>query len=102
MLGLALTVNVVWIGLACLVFALAGFFVRSVQIGNLRTKLEEMEKEMLQNHAQILALQKENIQLEDKMKNNPVPVIPITSKEATETTVDTNHRKKLLAKPANT
>ena len=102
LLAIEITINVIWIGLACLGFGLIGFIIRSAHIASLKDKLHSREKEILQNHAEILSLQKENTQLLNNMNNNSVPVIPITSKENTEASVDANHRKKLVSKPANT
>ena len=102
LLAIEITINVLWIALACLGFAFIGFMLRSAHIANLKAKIRDHEKEMLQNHAEILSLQKENTLLVNNMKNNSVPVIPISSKENTEATADANHRKKLISKPANT
>ena len=102
LLAIEITLNVIWIPLACIAFAFIGFMFRSAQIGSFKKKLRDLEKEMLQNHSEILALQKENAQLLNNMNNNSVPVIPITSKENSETAVDANLRKKMLSKPATT
>ena len=96
--------NLIWILPLCLAFATAGFLLRGNQIGKLRGRIKELEAEMLQSHADILALQKENAQLSDKLKNNSVPVIPITGtgKENTsEPMPDVSARKKLLGSSAN-
>ena len=92
--------NLIWIMVvACLACGFIGFAFRSSILNKLRKRIEELEKEMLQNHAEILSLQKENIELADKLKNNPVPVIPITgtAKENTSDNLpDVSARKKLL------
>lgn len=78
---------------------MAGYAFRSVVFKKLRSRIQELEAEMLQNHAEILALQKENTELANKLKNNPVPVIPITgaAKETpSENLPDAATRKKLL------
>ena len=96
--------NLTWILPLCLTFGIAGFLFRSSQIGKLNRRIKELEKEMLQNHAEILSLQKENTELTDKLKNNTVPVIPITGapKESTsEPLPDVATRKKLLGSSAN-
>ncbi len=83
--------------LGCLVL---GYAFRGIRLSKFRNLIEELEKEMLQNHAEILALQKENTELADKLKNNPVPVIPITgtTKEpSAENLPDVSARKKLLS-----
>lgn len=102
LLAIEITVNVIWIALSCIGFGLIGFMLRSAHIASLREKIRDLEKEMLNNHSEILALQKENSLLLNSVKNNSVPVIPITSKENNEAPVDTNIRKKLLSKPATT
>lgn len=96
--------NLIWILPLCIVFGIAGFLFRSNQIGKLNRRIKELEKEMLQNHAEILTLQKENADLTDKIKNNTVPVIPITGapKDSTsEALPDVTARKKLLGSSAN-
>ena len=96
--------NLIWILPVCLAFALIGFLFRGNQLGKLRRRIKELEAEMLQNHADILSLQRENTQLSDKIKNNPVPVIPITgsAKENTaEPMPDVSTRKKLLGSSSN-
>ncbi|HYE54473.1 MAG TPA: hypothetical protein VD996_06500 [Chitinophagaceae bacterium] len=105
MLAIGIT-NLIWIlPVACVFSAIIGFAVRGAQTSKLRSRVNELEKEMLNNHAEILALQKENTLLQDKLKNNSVPVIPITgsSKEnAGEGVPDVASRKKLLSSSANT
>ncbi len=96
--------NLIWILPLCLATALVGFLFRSNQLGKLARRIKELEREMLQNHADILSLQRENTELSDKLKNNTVPVIPITGtgKESTsEPLPDVSARKKLLGTSAN-
>lgn len=98
MLAIVLS-NLIWAVPIGIGFGIAGYTMRSVVIRKLRRRVHELESEMLQNHAEILSLQKENAQIADKLKNNPVPVIPITgsSKEnTTENLPDVAARKKLL------
>jgi hypothetical protein len=102
LLAIEITLNVIWIPVVCLGFALLGFMFTRSQIGSLKEKIRDLEKEMLQNHSEILSLQKENTMLVNNIKDNIVPVIPISSKENAEAAVDANHRKKLLSKPATT
>jgi hypothetical protein len=91
--------NLIWILPACIGFGLAGYALRSLIIKKLRRRIQELEAEMLQNHAEILSLQKENTDLADKLKNNTVPVIPITGtpKETPENLPDVATRKKMLS-----
>jgi hypothetical protein len=92
--------NLIWIIIpVCIGCVIVGYALRSSQLGRLSRRIEELEREMLQNHAEILALQRENTELTDKLKNNSVPVIPITGapKETpSEGLPDVGNRKKLL------
>ena len=97
-LAIEITLNIIWIALICLICAVAGFLVRSLLISRLKSRVFDLEKQTLQNDAEILALQKENAQLQDQLKNTQVPVIPITQKDNPEKLPDTNSRKKLLEK----
>ena len=97
--AIEITLNFLWIPIACIVSALAGFIFRSVQLHKLKEKIHAFEKQSLQADAEILTLQKENKILSEQLKNNSAPVIPITTKENQETLPDTAARKKLLAKP---
>ena len=47
-----------------------------------KKRVGELEKEMMASHAEILELQKERLQLEEKLKGTSnIPVIPINVKE---------------------
>ncbi len=98
LLGIDVTLNLLWLPVLSISFALFGFAFRSVQIQKLNKRIGELEREMVQNHAEILSLQKENIQLQEKVKNSAVPVIPITSKEIAVDQQDVALRKKLMGK----
>src|SRR6476469_7905819 len=81
MLAIQLVVNVFLIfGLIAAAFGV-GYMIRSVQVNSLRKKVMELESEMLQNHAQILDLQRNNDNLELAIKESKIPVIPIKPKE---------------------
>jgi predicted Holliday junction resolvase-like endonuclease len=59
-----------------------GFVLRSAQIKKLKRKVEDLEREMMASHAEILELQKDKLVLEEKLKgSSSIPVISITSKE---------------------
>lgn len=92
--------NLIWILPLCIGFGLAGYSFRSIIIKKLRSRVQELEAEMLQNHAEILSLQKETTDLANKLKNNPVPVIPITGgakDNPADNLPDVATRKKLLS-----
>lgn len=91
--------NLIWIVPACMLFGLAGFLLRSNQLRKASRRVRELESEMLQNHAEILSLQKENTDLINRLNNPSVPVIPITGSQKENTTeADVAARKKLLGK----
>jgi hypothetical protein len=72
-----LTINIIvllgLIGLA----VLAGFGLRSKQLAKKNRQIAEMEKEVAVVSAEILQVQKEYCELELKMKDLNIPVIPI-------------------------
>ena len=67
-------------------------------MGKLKSQIAKLENQIRHGDAELLALQKENVALQDRLSNNVVPVVPITSKENSEGLPDTNSRKKLLGK----
>jgi len=59
-----------------------GFLLRRSQLKKLKSKVNDLEKEMIASHAEILELQRDRLLLEEKLKGNSnIPVIPITAKE---------------------
>jgi hypothetical protein len=54
-----------------------GFLIRANQIRSLKRKVLELEKEMLNNHADILELQRSNALLEQNLQASKIPVIPM-------------------------
>lgn len=68
-------------GIIAIAFA-TGFLLRRSQLGKLKFKVNDLEKEMIASHAEILELQRDRLLLEEKLKGNSnIPVIPITAKE---------------------
>lgn len=61
-----------------------GYLIRTGQMYMLRKKIMELEKEMLNNHAQILELEREKAALIRQMKESKIPVIPIKSSKEEE------------------
>jgi len=69
------------VGFIILSFA-TGFFLRGGQLRKSREKVNDLEKEMMTSHAEILDLQKSKLVLEERLKgSSSIPVIPITIKE---------------------
>jgi len=80
-------------------FTIIGFIYGRRQRGSLKKKLSDLEREMLDCHAEILQLQKEKIDLLKSLSEPSIPVISITaSKEEKniEKLPDVVSRKKLL------
>ena len=97
-LAIEITLNIFWIPLACLIAAIVGYIPRSAQLNKLKEQVRKLEKQNLHADSDILALQKANGILQDQLKNNSAPVIPITTKENPETLPDASGRKKMLGK----
>jgi hypothetical protein len=100
---LALFVNVNLFLASGLVFlaALTGFALRGKQLTSLKKKVSELENEMLANHAEILQLQKEKIDILKSITEPSIPVIPINAAldDKMEKMPDGSVRKKLLSSP---
>lgn len=58
-----------------------GFMFRRNRINSFKQKVIELEKEMLNNHADILELQKQKAHLEQNLQASKIPVIPLNPKE---------------------
>lgn len=69
------------IGITAVAFS-TGFLLRSAQLRKQKSRVGELEKEMMASHAEILELQQERMKLEEKLKDSSnIPVISITAKE---------------------
>jgi hypothetical protein len=82
MLLITLTLDLsVVIGISVATFLL-GLLLRSEQLKKHKRRVGELESEMMANHAEILELQKEKLQLLENLKGTSnIPVIPIKVKE---------------------
>jgi hypothetical protein len=82
MLLITLSIDVtVLVGIVLVAFV-SGLFLRSAQLKKQKGRVNELEKEMMTSHAEILELQKEKLILESQLKGeSTIPVIPITAKE---------------------
>lgn len=56
---------------------ITGYILRSRQLQKKQSKIGELRKEIVYNHAQILELQKEYVTLEKTMNGTIAPVLPI-------------------------
>ena len=64
--------------------AVIGFLPRKSQIARKQRKIHELEREMLQAHAELLESQRDYCLLEAKMKDITNPVIPLKSNKGEE------------------
>jgi hypothetical protein len=84
-----------------LVSAFAGFSFRKYQITRSRLRVSLLEREIINNHAEILELQKEFISMELKFRGIKDPVVVmknIAKIESIEKIPDASTRRKLLNK----
>ena len=98
MLAIQLTWNLLLFPLVAVVGFVIGLAFRSAQVAKVRDRLAELDKDILSAHAEILEMHREKADLEKRLKEPPIPVIPIKSKEESnpDKLPDTGMRKKLL------
>jgi len=103
MFAIEFSINIVVLGLLVFFAALAGFSLRYRQLLKYRTKIEELEREILNNYAEILNLEKENTCMESMLQDIQSPVIAMKTalkeeQEENQKAPDISLRKKLLTK----
>jgi hypothetical protein len=82
MLLIKLSIDVTMLVGAIVVAIATGFLFRSSQLKKQKKRVSELEREMMECHAEILELQQEKQVLEKQLKGvSTIPVIPITAKE---------------------
>ena len=77
MINIEFSINILLLCAIVLVSAFVGYCFRSRQIRKKQYKIQELRKEIVYNHAQILELQKETVVLESKLKVTQAPVLPL-------------------------
>jgi hypothetical protein len=77
MLYAEFTLNVLSLILLVTGALLVGYYLRSRQLRKKQFKISELRKEIVYNHAQILELQSEYVNLEKELKSNKAPVLPM-------------------------
>lgn len=99
LLVINIEINLFVIAALMILSAFLGYILRSRQIEKQKNRVEELEKEMLANHAEILQIQREKIDLLKMIEQPAIPVIPLnTSKDekAADKLPDVAARKKML------
>ncbi|HEY4209317.1 MAG TPA: hypothetical protein VGM31_20975 [Puia sp.] len=77
MFTLDFVINPVILFIAGIGGALLGFIIGSVKLAKSRAKVVELEREMMDSHAEILELQRSYVQLENQLQQQSIPVIPM-------------------------
>lgn len=75
MITFDLIINPVILLAAMIGGGLIGLLIGRANMGKSRAKALELEKEMMNSHAEILELQKAYVQLENKLEEHSIPVI---------------------------
>ena len=104
MLAFQFMVNILWLIPVAIVAFIAGLIFRSMQVSHIRSRMSDLDKDLLNTHAELLELHREKAELEQRLKDPPSPVIPIKStKEESnpEKIPDVGMRKKLLGGGGN-
>lgn len=99
MLAFQFTINILWLIPVAIVAFIVGLLFRSAQIARVRSRIAELDKDLLNSHAEILELHQEKAELEKRLKDPLIPVIPIKSNKEEnnpEKLPDVGMRKKLL------
>jgi len=87
MITFDLIINPVIVLAAVFVGGLIGLLLGREKLAKSRSKMIELEREMMTAHAEVLEVQKAYVQLESKLEEHSIPVIPMklggkdTSKE---------------------
>lgn len=77
MFAIQSSVSILWLPLMALGGAIVGFIFRSRQIEKSKKRILSLENEMLNNHAEILRLQRELVTLEKSLPLNKTRVVSI-------------------------
>jgi hypothetical protein len=81
MLTIDIDINIILLfGLLAAAFGV-GYLIRGAQVRSAKDEIYELEKEVLNNNAQILNLEKERANLIRQMKDSKIPVITMKSKD---------------------
>lgn len=77
MFSLDISINILVLFTLILLSGLAGFRLRRLPLGKKNARINELEREMLQAHFEILKIQKEYCELESKFRDLTIPVISL-------------------------
>jgi|SRR5450432_1843276 len=97
------TLNVYLLASVLGISFLVGFAIKAKMVIRARTKIEELEREIMTNYEHILELERETMNLENRMQDIKSPVITMKASGKEEAVIsakvpDISLRKELLAK----
>jgi hypothetical protein len=103
MLTNEVTLNIYLLAFIFVISALAGFAFRAKIILRYRAKIEELEREILNNYEHILDLERETLNMESRIQDIKSPVITMKApgkeaEPASKKAPDISLRKELLSK----
>ena len=103
MLTIEVTLNIYLLASILVLSVLVGFAFRAGMVMKCRTKIEELEREILNNYEHILELERETLHMESRIQDTKSPVItmktPVKEEAVTSKKVpDISLRKQLLSK----
>src|SRR5260221_4893864 len=84
MLTFDISVDVYIFLLIIIMAAIVGFLGRSRQLAKKNRRIAELEREMVQAHAEVLSTQRDYCELESKVKDDTSPVIAMTKNKIEE------------------
>lgn len=102
MLMIDLNLNIFLVAGLVVSAGILGYVIGKMQKAALENKVGELEKEMLNSHAEILQLQRDKIDLIKSISEpSGIPVIPLNAKEekAGDKNIDISLRKKVINTP---
>ncbi len=77
MIAIEIKLNLLWVFVGVILLPLVGFLFRSAQITKAKSKIQILEREMLDNHAEILQLQEKIASLQQSDADSNAPVVPL-------------------------
>src|SRR5258708_18863063 len=93
-----LTIDVYLLLLMMLGGVLVGFLGRSRQLGKKNRRIAELEREMMQAHAEVLSTQRDYCELESKVKDFTSPVIAMINNKNEEPPPKSTDRRDRIRK----
>jgi len=75
MFTLDLIINPIILIVSVIVGAVVGFLINRVRVAKCQSKIMQLEREMVDSHAEILDIQRQYVRLESQLEAHSIPVI---------------------------